>query len=95
MINRYTWWEKLLLYAGLCLFLLFILAPFVEAFMVSLRPLDAVFQVPYRFFTEEMSFDAYISMWTSVPKLWRYILNSFFISCCVTVLALFCIIPAA
>ena len=95
MIDRYRWWELVLIYGFMALFLVFILAAFVEAFMVSLRPLDAVFRVPYRFFTEDMSFRAYIDMWDNVPLLWRYILNSFFISCCVTLLALFCIIPAA
>ncbi|WP_068118860.1 carbohydrate ABC transporter permease [Tropicimonas marinistellae] len=95
MIDKYTWWEKLLIYTGVLVFLTFVLAPFIEAFMVSLRPIDAVFRVPYRFFTEDMSFAAYFTMWENVPKLWRYILNSFFISCCATALALACIIPAA
>ncbi|MCT4610387.1 MAG: carbohydrate ABC transporter permease [Pelagimonas sp.] len=95
MIDKYKWYEKLALYAGMLVFLTFILAPFVEAFVVSLRPLDQVFRVPYRFITDDMSFSAYITMWESVPRLGRYIFNSFFISCCVTALALSCIIPAA
>ncbi|KPP91405.1 MAG: multiple sugar transport system permease protein [Rhodobacteraceae bacterium HLUCCA08] len=95
MINRYKWWELVIIYTGMALFLAFILAPFAEAFMVSLRPLEKVFRVPYRFLTEDMTIRPYIDMWTSVPGLWRYILNSFFISCAVTVLALLCIIPAA
>ncbi len=95
MIDKYRWYEKLALYGGMFLFLVFILAPFVEAFVVSLRPLDQVFRVPYRFITDNMSFNAYSDMWESVPRLGRYIFNSFFISCCVTVLALICIIPAA
>src|SRR5690606_15712634 len=56
MINRYRWWEYLLIYAGMALFLVFMLAPFVEAFMVSLRPLNEVFRVPYRFIAEGMGF---------------------------------------
>ena len=95
MIHKYRWYEKIALYAGMAVFLIFILAPFVEAFLVSLRPLDAIFRIPYRFITDDMSFQAYRDMWVSVPNLWRYILNSFFISCCVTALALGCIIPAA
>ena len=95
MIDRYKWWEKLGLYAAMLVFLTFLLAPFVEAFMVSLRPLDALFRVPYRFITDDMSFRAYVDMWTSVPGLPRYIFNSFFISCAVTLLSLLCIIPAA
>ncbi len=95
MIDKYRWYEKLAIYAGMLVFLTFILAPFVEAFVVSLRPLDQVFRVPYRFITDDMSFSAYVTMWESVPRLGRYIFNSFFISCCVTLLALSCIIPAA
>ncbi len=95
MIDKYKWYEKVGLYAALLVFLTFILAPFVEAFMVSLRPIDALFNVPYRFFTDDMSFAAYVDMWTSVPNLPRYIFNSFFIACAVTLLALACIIPAA
>lgn len=95
MINKYKWYEKVGMYAAISVFMVFLLAPFVEAFMVSLRPLDAVFRIPYRFITEDMSFQAYIDMWTNVPGLPRYIFNSFFISCAVTTLALICIIPAA
>ena len=95
MIDKYNWYEKLAIYAGMLVFLTFILAPFVEAFVVSLRPLDQVFRVPYLFITDDMSFSAYVTMWESVPRLGRYIFNSFFISCCVTLLALSCIIPAA
>lgn len=95
MINRYTWWEKVIIYAGMALFLAFILAPFVEAFVVSLRPIKAVFRIPYEFISEDMSFAAYGQMWESVPLLARYIFNSLFIASCVTVLALICIVPAA
>lgn len=95
MIHRYSLWEKIGLYAAILVFLVFILAPFAEAFMVSLRPIEAVFRVPYRFFTDDMTFRAYVDMWTSVPGLARYIFNSFFIASAVTILALSCIIPAA
>ena len=95
MINRYAWWEYILIYFGLALFLIFALAPFVEAFLVSMRPLDGLFSIPYRFITEDMSFDAYISMWTSVPLLLRYMINSFGIALAVTIFGLMAIIPAA
>ncbi|MXU66730.1 carbohydrate ABC transporter permease [Oceanomicrobium pacificus] len=95
MINKYRWWEYVLIYSGILLFLSFVLAPFVEAFVVSLRPLDALFSIPYRFVTDEMSFRAYIDMWSNVPLLWLYMFNSFFIASSVTVLALVAIIPAA
>ncbi|MDO6591896.1 carbohydrate ABC transporter permease [Loktanella sp. D2R18] len=95
MIDRYSWWEYVLIYVGLALFLIFALAPFFEAFLVSLRPLDGLFSIPYRFFTDDMSFDAYISMWKSVPLLWRYMLNSFGVAVAVTLFGLMAIVPAA
>ncbi|WP_022706913.1 carbohydrate ABC transporter permease [Paracoccus zeaxanthinifaciens] len=95
MIDKYKWWEKVGIYFAVACFLIFVLAPFAEALMVSLRPIEAVFRAPYRFFTPDMTFQAYIDMWTNVPGLARYIANSFFISCAVTLLALACIIPAA
>jgi len=55
MINKYRWWELVLIYSGIAVFLVFILAPFLEAFVVSLRPIDAIFSIPYRFITEDMS----------------------------------------
>lgn len=95
MIDRFHWYEKLLLYAAIFLFLLFLLLPFIEAFMVSLRPIETVFHAPYRFITPDMGLHAYTDMITSVPMLWRYMFNSFFISSSVTVLTLICSVPAA
>ncbi|RMC31558.1 carbohydrate ABC transporter permease [Paracoccus alkanivorans] len=95
MINRYRWWEYLLIYAGMALFLVFMLAPFVEAFMVSLRPLNEVFRVPYRFIAEGMGFGNYVTIWTAQPMLLRWIMNSFGIAVAVTILSMFCSVPAA
>jgi multiple sugar transport system permease protein len=47
------------------------------------------------FLSEGMSFEAYFSMWESVPLLWLYILNSLFIASSVTLLSLVAVIPAA
>ncbi|HHG91093.1 MAG TPA: carbohydrate ABC transporter permease [Devosia sp.] len=95
MINKYRWWELVLIYCGVAVFLTFILAPFLEAFMVSLRPITSIFSIPYRFITDEMSFDSYFSMWSSVPLLWLYMFNSFMIAAAVTFFALLAVIPAA
>jgi ABC-type sugar transport system permease subunit len=92
MLHKYRWYEYVLIYFGLAVFLTFVLAPFVEAFVVSMRPLSSLFSIPYRFITDEMSFEAYFTMWQNVPLLWLYMLNSFFIATVVTVLGLFCII---
>ncbi len=95
MINKYRWWELVLIYCGMAVFLTFILAPFLEAFMVSLRPITSIFSIPYRFITDEMSFESYFSMWSSVPLLWLYMFNSFMIAAAVTFFALMAVIPAA
>lgn len=95
MIYRYAWWEKVLIYLGMFVFLAFLLAPFVEAFFVSLRPLDEVFSIPYRFITEDMSLGAYVTMWDNAPLLGRYIFNSLLIATCVMAASLIVIVPAA
>jgi multiple sugar transport system permease protein len=95
MINKYKWWEYGLIYLGMFTFLAFLLAPFVEAFVVSLRPLDKVFSIPYQFITDDMGFDAYVNMWKNVPLLGRYIFNSLLIATAVMVLGLIVVIPAA
>ncbi|MCJ8141260.1 carbohydrate ABC transporter permease [Falsirhodobacter halotolerans] len=95
MIDHYRWWEVVGIYAGIVLFLIFILAPFVEGFLVSLKPLSELFSTPYSFWPENGSFAAYRTMWTSVPGFWRYIVNSFLISSVVTVVVLALVIPAA
>lgn len=95
MINRYRWYELVGIYAGIFVFLAFILAPFVEGFLVSLKPLSRLFSSPYRFWPENGSFEAYRTMWVSVPGFARYIFNSFFISVIVTAVVLALVVPAA
>lgn len=95
MINRYTWRELIGLYLGIFVFLFFCLAPFVEGFLVSLKPLGLLFSTPYRFWPENGSFDAYRTMTESVPLLWRYIFNSLFIATAVTVIVMILVIPAS
>ncbi len=95
MINRYRWYELIGIYAGILAFLTFILAPFVEGFLVSLKPLSQLFSSPYRFIPQNGSFEAYRTMWVSVPGFARYIFNSFFISTIVTVVVLVLVVPAA
>lgn len=95
MIDRYRWWEKVGIYLGITVFLLFVLAPFIEGFLVSLKPLDHLFSSPYRFWPDDGSFDAYVTMWKSVPLLGMYIFNSLFISVVVTIAVLVLVVPAA
>ncbi len=95
MIDRFRWYEKLGLYVGMAVFLFFILAPFIEGFLVSLKPLSLLFSSPYRFWPENGSLEYYVSIWSSVPLLWRYMLNSIVIAIAATILALCLVIPAA
>ncbi|MDM9623063.1 ABC transporter permease [Rhizobium sp. AC44/96] len=95
LINRYKWYEIVGIYVGIAVFLTFVLAPFVEGFLVSLKPLSQLFSSPYRFIPENGSFEAYRTMWVSVPGFARYIFNSFFISTIVTAAVLVLVIPAS
>jgi multiple sugar transport system permease protein len=95
LIHRYTWYEMIGIYAGILVFLTFVLAPFVEGFLVSLKPLSQLFSSPYRFIPQNGSFEAYRTMWISVPGFARYIFNSFFISIIVTAVVLILVVPAS
>ncbi len=95
MIDRYRWWEMIGIYFGIFVFLSFVLAPFVEGFLVSLKPLSHLFSTPYRFWPEHGSFDSYITMWEHVPNLGFYIFNSIFISTVITIVVLALVVPAA
>ncbi len=95
MIDRYRWFEVVGIYAGIAVFLAFVLAPFVEGFLVSLKPLSLLFSSPYRFWPAGGSLAAYRTMWTSVPQFGRYIFNSLFISAVSTVAVLALVVPAA
>lgn len=95
MIDRYKWYEVIGIYAGIALVMFFLLAPFIEGFLVSLKPLSLLFSSPYSFWPKNGSFDAYFSMWTSVPMMGRYIFNSLFISTIVTIGVLLVVVPAA
>jgi multiple sugar transport system permease protein len=95
MIDRYKPWQVVLIYIAVFIFLTFILLPFFEMFMASLRPLEHLFRSPYQFWSDDFSFRAYVDMWKTVPLLGRYILNSIFIASAVTLITLALVIPAA
>lgn len=95
MIDRYRWYEVVAIYAGIFVFLFFLLAPFIEGFLVSLKPLSQLFSTPYSFWPENGSFDAYVTMWDRVPGFARYVFNSFVISILSTIIVLLLVVPAA
>ena len=95
MMDRYTRLQLVGIYSVIVVFLAFILLPFFEMFMASLRPLEHLFRSPYQFWSDDFSFDAYRNMWVTVPLLGRYIINSIYISFAVTGLTMVFVIPAA
>lgn len=95
MMDRYSPLQMVGIYLCLAVFLIFILLPFVEMFMASLRPLEHLFRSPYQFWSDDFSFEAYSKMWDTVPLLGRYIFNSVFISTAVTLITMILVIPAA
>jgi multiple sugar transport system permease protein len=95
MMDRYSLWQKIGIYFGIGVFLIFILLPFFEMFMTSLKPINHIFRSPYQFWSDDFSFDAYTRMWERVPLLGRYIWNSIFIATAVTIIAMIVIVPAA
>ena len=95
MIDRYKWYEAVGIYLGIFCLLFFVMAPFIEGFLVSLKPLSLLFSSPYSFWPKGGSFAAYHTMWVSVPTFGRYVINSLFISVVVTGIVLVLVVPAA
>ncbi|OED37847.1 ABC transporter permease [Chromatiales bacterium (ex Bugula neritina AB1)] len=95
MMDRYTRLQMVGIYICLAVFLVFMLLPFFEMFMASLRPLEHLFRSPYQFWSDDFSFDAYSKMWETVPLLGRYIFNSIFIAAAVTAITMVFVVPAA
>ncbi len=95
MIDRYTLLEKVGIYFGIFCLMAYCLSPFIEGFLVSLKPLSLLFSSPYSFWPKNGSLDSYFTIWERVPMLARYIFNSLFISVVVTAIAMAIAIPAA
>ncbi|NRA98760.1 MAG: carbohydrate ABC transporter permease [Rhodobacteraceae bacterium] len=95
MMDRYPLWLTAFIYLCILVFLTFVLLPFFEMFMASLRPLEHLFRSPYQFWSDDFSFRAYVQMWDTVPLLGRYILNSVYIAGMVTGITMIFVIPAA
>ena len=94
-MGRFNIFQKILLYIAIAVFMTFILLPFFEMFMASLRPLDHLIRAPYQFWSDDMSHQAYSDIWETVPLLGRYIFNSVFLASVTTILCMSFVIPAA
>lgn len=95
MMDRHSRLQTVGIYIAVLVFLAFLLLPFVEMFMASLRPLDHLFRSPYRFWSDDFSFRAYRDMWDTVPLLGRYIANSVFVAGMATLISMALVAPAA
>jgi len=95
MMDKYSKLQLAGIYTAITVFLTFILLPFLEMFMASLRPLEHLFRSPYQFWSDDFSFQAYRDMWDTVPLLGRYIFNSVFIATAVTLITMVFVVPAA
>ena len=95
MMDKYSKRQMAGIYTAITVFLIFILLPFFEMFMASLRPLEHLFRSPYQFWSDDFSFQAYRDMWDTVPLLGLYIFNSVFIATAVTLITMVFVVPAA
>ena len=85
-MGRFNIFQKILLYIAIAVFMTFILLPFFEMFMASLRPLEHLFRSPYQFWSDDMSLQAYYDIWVTVPMLGRYIFKSVFLATVTTMI---------
>lgn len=83
------------IYLLVSLFLLFLMLPFIEMFLASIKPLEQVFSVPHTLWPETIYPQTYThDLWETVPLLPRYLLNSVIISTAVTLICLVAATPA-
>jgi multiple sugar transport system permease protein len=53
LMDRYSLLQKIGIYIGIFVFLLFVLLPFIEMFRVSLRPLDHLMATPFTLWSDD------------------------------------------
>jgi multiple sugar transport system permease protein len=83
------------IYLALSIFVLFLMLPFIEMFLASIKPLEQVFSVPHTLLPETVYWKTYThDLWETVPLLPRYMLNSLAISIAVTIISLIAATPA-
>ncbi len=79
---------KSVIYAFLFLGAISIAIPYVWMFVTSIKPIEEIQSYPPSFFVKHPTFEAYRELFRLIP-MWRYILNSFYVSSFVTVANLF------
>ena len=73
MMDKYTFLQKIGIYSSLALFILFMLLPFVEMFIASLRPLTHLFSRPDVPVGETMTFMDFMSRFYSDKMSFKHI----------------------
>ncbi|MBI9045964.1 MAG: carbohydrate ABC transporter permease [Anaerolineaceae bacterium] len=87
--------NRIIIYLLLGFFLLFLMLPFIEMFLVSIKPLEQVFEIPHSLWPETIYLKTYThDIWETVPLLPLYLQNSILISTVVTLICLVAAIPA-
>ena len=66
MMDKYSLLQKIGIYTSIAIFLLFMLLPFVEMFVASLRPLTHLFTRPDVPLGETMTFKDFMSRFLSL-----------------------------
>ena len=80
--------SKIGTWLGFALFAVVTLLPFYWILLSAITPRQDLFSSPVHYWPEHPTLDNFIYVLTEVP-FWRYLLNTFFVSAVVTVIALF------
>jgi ABC-type glycerol-3-phosphate transport system permease component len=91
-LERYL--NKILLYAGVFLFLFVVLLPFYWIFISSFTPKYQMFSIPPRWIPTEITFENYVNLFNNIP-FFRYYLNSLVFALSASVFSVFCAFLAA
>ena len=74
-------------YAFVAVFVLLLLLPFIWQFLTSIKPLSEIAEMPAKWFPSSVNVQFYINVFTKHPFA-RYMLNSFVVAMCSTLLSI-------
>ncbi|MDO4619286.1 MAG: carbohydrate ABC transporter permease [Lachnospiraceae bacterium] len=74
-------------YLFVVVFVLLLLLPFIWQFLTSVKPLKEIAEMPARWIPSKVHFDFYVNVFTKHPFA-RYLLNSFIVAMCSTLLSI-------
>ena len=76
-----------LFYLFVIAFVALLLLPFIWQFLTSVKPLKEIAEMPARWIPSRIQFDFYVNVFTKHPFA-RYMLNSFVVAICATLLSI-------